>query len=210
MFFNIKCSTFARLASICNYFEPTIDDELRAQLNTVRLENIDGKTLAIACNNKIMAVELVNSDPSLVNGVAHVVLDSALIQQCQAEAFLDGTLTINTVPEIATGMAQTSSGWQMQGNACYWFDETPLDGWNNLPSSKALKSSKGIMYWNLYHVEALLKSSPTGKIVFPEFIDANSAIILRDIGNDNWRGVYIPKPQGETISQEATFPQWWK
>jgi len=211
MLFHIKCSTFVRLASVCNFFEPSCDDEIRTKLNTVRLENHNGKTIAIVCNNKIAAIEVVNTDAALVNGVAHVVLDPVLLQQCQAESFLDGVLTINTTPEIAIAMASTSSGWQYVGNACYWFDQTPLDGWRDLAPKQPATANKGIMWWNTYHIETLLKSSPSGKVFFPAFTDVKQPTVLNDYGSPHWVGLFIPDPEpyesAPTIP--ASLPEWW-
>jgi hypothetical protein len=211
MKFDIKCATFVRLASICNFFEPTTPEELRKELRTVRLEAANGKIFAIATNQKIAAAELVGFEHTGQNGVAHVVLDPAIINQCKAESFMDGYLTINTIPEIATAMANTTSGWSFQGNPCYWFDETILDEWRTWAPDNVAKKSENIMAWNLYHVQALLESSPTGKVYFPKYIDASEPIILRDQGDPNWVGLFIPqKSKTEPQKVAAELPDWWR
>lgn len=183
MRFDIKCATFVRLASICSFFEPSTQQEFRDKLNTVRLEIVNGRVLAIATNIKIAAIESVGFTMPGEYGVAHVILDPALIAQCKYESNMDGTLTINTIPEAALGMAQTSSGWMMPGNACYWFDETPLNDWRKWAPDEVEKKSTGIMVWNAFHVQSLVESSPTGKVVFPEFIHVKKPVVLRDKNN---------------------------
>jgi hypothetical protein len=210
MLFHIKCSTFVRLASVCGFFESSTDEEIRTKLNTVRLENHKGKTIAIVSNNKVAAIEVVNTSPAGENGYAHVVLDPALIQQCQAESFLDGVLSINTIPEIATAMASTSSGWQYQGNACHWFEDSYLDNWRELAPAASAIMSDGIMMWNLYHLETLLKSSPSGKVYFPQFINAKEPVVLRDRENPHWVGLFVPKPHEDEIKIPAVLPEWWR
>lgn len=210
MKFDIKCATFVRLASICNFFEPTTPQEIRDKIRTVRLEAVNGNMLAIACNQKIAAIELIGRAPSNQNDVAHVILDPAIINQCKAESFMDGVLTINTIPEIATGMAQTSSGWSFPGNACYWFDETPLNDWRKWAPDTIAEESKYVMYWNLYHVQALMESSPSGKVIFPEFIDTMQPIVLRDYNNPNWVGLFIPRKEESPQKIPAQLPDWWR
>lgn len=210
MKFDIKCATFIRLASICNFFEPETPQETRDEINTVRLEIIDGKILAIATNQRILAVEIIGQAPIGQTGVAHIVLDPAIITQCRAESFIDGTLTINTIPEIAMATANTSSGWSYHGNACYWFDEPLLDKWREWAPDETVKKSEGIMMWNLYQVQALIESSPTGKVIFPKHVDVMKPIVLRDRNSQNWVGIFMAKPYGEIQKVAAELPKWWR
>lgn len=209
MLVNIKCSTFLRIASICNFFEPECDPELKRKINTVRLEIAGEKLLAIATNQKIAAIEKIAYVHGKTDEHMHVNLDPALINQCKAESFLDGYLTINTIPEIASAVAQTSSGWAFNGNPCHWFDDTPLDNWRDWIPDEPVKKSEGIMMWNLHHVESLIASSPSGKVIFPEFINARKPLVMRDREDDNWVGVFIPKPHGEIQKTAAEIPEWW-
>lgn len=210
MKFDIKCATFVRLASICNFFELRTPQEIREKLSTVRLEACNGKLLAIATNQQVAAIELLGNIPQGQFGVAHLVLDPRLIAQCKAESVIDSVLTINTIPEIAAASAQTSSGWQFHGNPCYWFDTPDLDDWRKWPADKMPKKSQHIMTWELYHIQALVESSPSGKIVFPEFINAEEPVVIRDLRDPNWVGLFIPKPQGETQKVAAELPAWWR
>jgi len=210
MRFEIKCSTFARLASICNFFEPSTPQELKDQINTVRLEKVNGKTIAIATNQKIAAIEMLPQyEPGEHGKVIHVVLDPAIIAQCKMEAFLDGSLIIDAIPEIATAMARTTSGWSHQGNACHWFADTVLNDWRKWASDNVSKS-KGIMSWNLAHVQALFEASPSGKVYFPRHIDISEAIVLRDQLNPNWVGLFRAKLSNTEAQEEpAELPDWW-
>lgn len=209
MNFNIKCATFVRLASICSFFEPETPLETRQQIETVRLEAINGKIIAIATNQRIAAIELIGHCQPDRREVAHVRIDPAIVMQCKLEAFLDGVLTIETIPEIATGIAYTSSGWRFNGQACHWFDETLMDDWRKWAPDQVPTESDGIMMWNTYHVHALMESSPTGKVIFPRHVDTKVPVVLRDRGNENWVGLFMPKPHGEIQKIPATLPIWW-
>lgn len=210
MQFQIKCATFVRLASICNFFESHISEETKQKCNTLRLEISKGKVFAIATNVKIAAIEWIGNTTEK-DGVAHIILDPAIVNQCKAEAWFDGVLTINTIPEIAIANASTSSGWVYPTNACYWFDETPLDKWREWAPEKMATKSSGIMWWNLFYVEALLASAFSGKIVFPEFINTKEPIVLRDRDNPNWVGLFLadPTPYEQRVTEPATLPEWW-
>lgn len=211
MLFHIKCATFVRLASICDFFESHTPQEIKDKCNTLRLEISNGKVFAIATNVKIAAVELVGNS-SEKDGVAHVIIDKAIIDQCRAESWFDATLSIQTIPEIAIATATTSSGWTHQGNACHWFDETPLDKWREWAPDKTAGKSTGVMWWNLFYVETLLKSSLSGKVVFPEFINAKEPIVLRDRDNPNWVGLFLadPTPYEQRVTEAAVVPDWWE
>lgn len=210
MRFEIKCSTFARIASVCSFFENTTPQELKEEINTVRLEKFNGKTIAIATNHKIAVIEMLPQyEPGEHGKAIHIVLDPVLIAQCKMEAFLDGSLIIDVIPEIATAMARTSSGWSYPGNACHWFNETALDDWRTWAKGVA-KKTEGIMAWRLAHVQALFEASPTGDIYFPRHIDATKPIVLRDRNYEHWVGLFIPKPSNtEEQIESADLPDWW-
>lgn len=211
MKFEIKCSAFLRLASVCNFFKPTMPHELKEQINTVRLEKINGKTIGIATNQQIAVMEILPQFELGENAkVIHIVLDPILINQCKLEKFLDGSLYINAIPEMAIAQARTSSGWNYPGNACHWFAETIMDEWNMWALPIPTKSTK-IMAWDLAHIQALFEASPTGHIYFPQYIDAEKPVIIRDRNNPDWVGIFIPKPSNtESQKESAKLPDWWK
>lgn len=212
MKFQIKCATFVRLASICGFFESTTPPEVRERLNTVRLEIVNGRVIAIVTNQKVAAIELIGYTIPNEYGVAHIILDPLLISRCKTEAISGGELVINTIPEIAAASAQTLSGWVHQGNACQWFPHPELDEWRLWAPDEIPKKSEHIMAWNLYHVQALLDSSPTGKVIFPRYIDATKPIVLRDETNANWVGLFMAKLVDNNSAMPeigAELPDWW-
>jgi len=206
MNFTIKCQTFARLASICQFFEPSTRVDVREKINTVRLENKDGKCFAIATNEKIAVIEFLhNTDQE--DGYAHLVLDPALIKQCEVEMLYDSNLHITVVEQIAVASAKTDLGYAHPGNCCYWFDDSPLNQWRNwLPTVKPAEST-GAMYWDTHQVETLVKASPSGQITFPEFINSADPVIIRDTRSPDWVGLFIPN-NSDTLIKPAELPEW--
>lgn len=198
--FQIQSETLQRLSSIISFFEPTTDTETRTLLNAVRLENRNGQLFAVVSNQKIAAVEHLGTTDQ-PDSVAHLN-PSALIA-------LQGLLTITVMPEIALATCQDEQS-NIVGDCCHWFDNTPLDGWREWAAPSATES-KGAMYWDLYHIETLLAASPSGKVVFPQFVDVEKPIVLRDRYVEGWVGLFIPSPPiGEPAVKPAELPTWFQ
>lgn len=211
MKFNIKCATFVRLAKICDFFLPSCQPYERERLNCVRLEIADGKIYAIVTNQQVAAIELVgNVSDVKQKGCVHVKIDQQMIEHCKTAAFFDGTLTIDSFPEMAMANAtSTIPGWAYTGSPCYWWDETPLNDWRTWVPDEPVKKHEGIMQWSMYQVQALAESCPTGELYFPKFIDSVKPVVLRDCGNPYWVGLFVPKPQGSVQKVAAELPDWW-
>ena len=118
-------------------------------------------------------------------------------------------MTITAIPEIAISTLQSNSGFNM-ADCCYWWGETdtPLAEWNEWGTEAAV-TSQGAMYWDLNHIEALIKASPSSKVRFPEFIDVNKPVVLRDYYNQNWVGVFMARVSPTAPTIPAELPEWW-
>lgn len=207
--YSIKSSTLHRIASICNFFESTVSEELKTKINTVRLENKNGESFAVATNQKIASIEyLGKTDKS--DGAAHLILSKNFLQQLLAESATDYIITVTTVPQIAISTLQSTSNFMLL-DCCHWWDDndTPLKNWRDWGCSSA-NINKGVMYWNLFYVESLIKSSPSGKVIFPEFINVEQPIVLRDYYYPEWVGLFIPQISKDIkINEGADLPEWW-
>lgn len=205
--YNIKSSTLYRLASICNFFENSTSENLKLKINTVRLENKNGQSFAISTNQKIAAIEYLGFTHATDSSI-HLKLSPELLQQLFMEATSNYMINIMTIPEIAISTLTSTSGFTLT-DCCYWWQDTPLADWRDW-ACEAPIASKGAMFWNLFHIESLIKSSPSGKIVFPEFIDYEKPITLRDRHNPEWVGLFIAEPpKPDKIRIPAELPEWW-
>lgn len=205
--FTLKCETFVRLANVCSSFSPKLDEEARKKLNVIRLENTNGDLVAVASNHVIACVEKVGKATD-VDSFCEVRLDAALLTQLKQEALYGSFLTVNILPELANSTCQTTMGW-LYPNCCAWHDDSPLKKWRNWGVENAVQSS-GSMYWDVDEVEILLRSSPTGKVIFPEFINVDQPVTLRDRYSPDWVGLFMPRPDvGEIVRQKAELPEWW-
>ncbi|MAK38199.1 MAG: hypothetical protein CMC15_18715 [Flavobacteriaceae bacterium] len=209
MKFVVKCEVLLRLSKVCNFFDVSISEDMKNRINTVRLENSNGNTIAVATNNKIAAIEILGSTAES-DGYVDLVLSPELIAQCEKEVGYDGVMVVNSIPELAMSSIQSMMGWSYGGNASYWYDDTPMNNWRSWANSNEVPASKGCMYWDLHHVHALFQSSPSGCVVFPENIDVEKPVTLRDDNAPEWVGLFLPSPLPPLkITDGAELPEWW-
>ncbi len=209
MKFTIPCDTFCRMSSVLSFFEPRVSQEARNQIECVRIENHKGKTYVIATNQQIASIELVGNT-SEPDGVAHVANDPDLIKQCEMERNYNSYLEIITIPEIALATAKTMMGYVHNKNVCIWPDITIMDEWRSWGPDSQPKKPNGAMYIETAHMVTLFNASPSGCLVFPEIIDVNVPIVLRDRKNPNWVGLFLGRPlPTEQKAKPATLPEWW-
>lgn len=193
---NIKSSTLYRLSTLSTF---TTDYLLRC----IRLEIKDKKLFAITTNGTLGVIEYLGNVDNADN-VCHIKLTEEIMTALELDSLADGVTSIEIIDELAVGKLSTMLNGSY--NDFIWPDETPLNNWREwieLPTE-----SKGFMYWDVYQIEMLFKTSPTGKIVFPEIINSTAPIILRDVGSDNWLGLFIPKPARDEDVIAATLPEW--
>lgn len=196
--YNINSSTLKRLASICNFFESTTSEELKNKINTVRLENRNGYSFAVSTNQKIASIEFLGATDK-PNGSTHLKISEDILNYP-----IDENITVMTVPEIALSTLQFASGKVIM-DCSYWLDDTPLNNWREWIGKPLSKSN--VMCWNLFHIESLIKASPSERIYFPADINPTEALILRDVNSPNWVGLFVPSD--ETVKHFAELPEWW-
>jgi len=205
--FKVKSSVLNRLASVCSFFDSSVTDDRKKMLKTIRLENRNGHLFGIATNQRIASIEYlgVTKEP---NDAAHLIISDSFIRQMFTESLTDNIITVNTIPEIGLSSLTSVSGYNST-NCCHWFDDTPLQEWREW-ADNVKKTSCGAMYLDLFNLETLIKASPTGKVVFPEHVDINIPVVLKDYGCSTWAGLFFAQPpEGITIKEGAELPEWW-
>ena len=177
MRFSIPTNTLKRLSTVLSLSAPQ-------HLNAIRLEHLNGNTLAIVTNQQVAAIELI-APTDQPNG--HCYLKP---QDWQP----DQVLEIDVMPEFALAT----------DDCCYWWDDpdTPLSDWQSWIAPVAVASS-GVMVWDTYQMMTLWQSSPTGQVVFPQFIDADKPVCVRD---GDWMGLFLPSD--EKVKEAAVLPEW--
>lgn len=206
--FNVKCETLLRFLNLCSFFEPSVETQTVEKLNAVYLENKDGMTFIVATNSMVAAVERVGftQEP---DGFAYFKNDETIKNKIKQGSLEDLTVKIVTLPQFAMSTLTIGNGSDIV-NCCKWFDDSPFKNWRNWFQDQD-GDVKGFMYWDVFHVESLMKASKSGCVIFPEKINAEKPIIIRDRYNPEWVGSFFPQPPvGQVIVNSAKKPEWLK
>lgn len=172
-----------------------------SHLSNLKIDINDGRAYLVASNDTVACVEYLG-EVNGANDSCYIRLD---VDKVELEANFGGTFTFETLPELAMGSVVTTSG-QDCNDFIIWPDESPLDKWKEwfiMPSE-----SLGFMYCDLKQLISLWETSPSGEIVFPEVINNEQPVIVRDVNSANWVGVFIPVTDSKTIMRPATLPEW--
>lgn len=187
----IHASTLQRFMTLSEPLKPI----------TLKIEINNGKCYLIGSNDYIACVEYLGetdqpNDSCYIKPVAEAV---------NKETDVNGSFTFETLPELAMGSTYTTSG-NRYNDFIIWPDKCVLDNWRDWFTISDI--AEGFMYCNLFQIESLWHCSPSGEIVFPEVINANEPVIVRDVNDNNWLGVFIPAIDEKKLIKPATLPEW--
>lgn len=188
------------LGRFVRLFEPRASEDFKV----LKLEISKNHIYLIGCNQYIACVENLGETDQVPDS-CYIKLNSHLIETVAKEVNTGGLLTFETLPELAMGSAVDSEG-QAYTDFIIWPDESPLDKWREwfvMPTE-----SHGFMYCDLRQVTTLWETSPSGEITFPEVINAGEPVIVRDVNNADWLGVFIPAIDERKLLKPATLPEW--
>ena len=210
MNFNLPVEIYIRLAGVSDHIPDDANDE--TNFETVRVERSNGTLFAIATNRKIAAIyNLGKSEGD--NAVVHLVKDAALIAQCVSEKPFNSVMSVTAVLELQMVSIKTSFGYNFPGNGGIFPSRTKLDEWRTWGPKEPVKATKGAMSWTMHEMLALNNASMSGNIVFPEFIDAEKPIVVRDLENPNWVGLFMGNRRHDDgtiyVADGAELPDWW-
>ncbi|AHJ10738.1 hypothetical protein P106B_55 [Rhizobium phage vB_RglS_P106B] len=211
MNFEIPVETYIRLCGVSNYIRDDIPEDERQLLRCVRLEHKKGHSYALASNRKIAAIYYLGTTTE-IDGSAHLSVDNNLLKQCETEKAFNSKLHIIALPELGVISLKTTMGFQVP-QAGFFSLTTPLQSWQTWAPDEPVKASKGAMAWHMTDMQALNAASPSGRIAFPDLIDANKPVVLRDQHFPDWCGLFMgnlvnDKGQAYTV-EAAELPKWW-
>lgn len=206
MEFTLDCKTFVRLSKIAQTVTRT-DSYFRS----IWLEIKNGKAIAVSANIKIAAIELIGEDLG-PDGFMNVCIDEPLIKQCETESAFGGKITfqLNSILNYAT--AKTTLGYIHPTNAFVTpAKDNEFSRWRKWLPDKIPKTSTGAIFANLNNLSVLASAAPSGSIVFQEKIDTTEPIIIGDVHDPNWIGVFMPRPDDlSKIPGPLQLPKWVK
>lgn len=195
----IPCETIVRFAQL---IDPSEDDPV---FHTIRLDN--GQI--IASDRKFMAIENIGG----FTGIHHIVVDAALLAQCETEAQYSSYIEITPNDMLKYTVAKTTLGY-VTGNIGVWpAAGNAFDRWRDVARQCAepVAAAKGAMIWHTDGLIRLAKASPSGIVVFEQLIDAETRpTIVRDINSPDWVGLFLPRISDGMYHGAAMLPGWLK
>lgn len=188
----IPCETIVRLSALLG----------EAPFNALRLDN--GRV--IATDRKFAVVERV----APFDGVAHVLLTDALVEQCRLETQFSSSLTVTPNDALGWTTAVTTMAWQSAENL--FAPSDPLfDAWYDKIVTPCLgePTSNGALTAYADQLARLARSAPSGSVTFEPVVDIRRPIVVRDIHSPDWVGFFMPRlDSGEGLWTGATVPNW--
>lgn len=197
MDFRIKCRSFIRLINLTKNLP---DEDV---LKCLRLEYQTGKCFAIVTNQTVAAVEYLGKVEQ-TDGVVHIMNNPEVLAYCKEGMIYDSDLDVTSVPEICVGTLSATHLPPFTKECILFPDSTPMDNWRSWFPEKNAEKQEGFMQWTVDDIASLAATCPSGFVRFPEVINTNEPVIIRDNMDENWCGVFIP--QLSTSEPSSTFP----
>lgn len=193
MNFTIPCATFVRLAPVALQPGEVMSPD-RPFLSCVRVENRSGTRFAIASNSRILALERLGPTDD-ADGGFNIPLNTPLIEACTKEAKLGSTLTVSNM------IAKTMFGFTtvLMGSQQY------IEWHKHLPVKIAQVANAAMILDD--KVMRLIASAPSGAVVTQRFFDFKKPIVVRDIHDPNWFGMWYDRSTIEAQTP-ADVPEW--
>ncbi len=166
---------------------------------------------------------------STASGKVICTASDGKILACERTGFVTGvpasqTLIAPLYSEQSTECRHVSGDVVVIPGAACWVerDGMPVEFLQPLPykyidwrasalPKKAPKKPTVPVSFSARHIEKLLSTTPSGGIVFPEFIDVNSSVVVNDPDVPEWFGLFMPVLDGDKRNlQPAIIPGWFE
>lgn len=204
---SIPCATFVRIATAAFLS----DDKPAANISydvepgrAVRLEVKAGNLIAIATNFRILAAELIGTSDEPDGSVA-VTIDPLLISACISATAAEDAM-LNVVLSAGWAVASLSTGYFYPGNALVAGD-LPRD-WRTLFQTLPEKRN-GAMAFDADMISRLGSASPSGLIVFPKIIDGSGSVIVNDVIDPDWIGIFMSARDDDDAPCKPAIIKGW-
>jgi len=196
---NLKMSKIVIKSEDLYRFSKLVDNE-----EYIRIEIKDRKAFMIASNEIIACVKYLKGSFG-TDEIIYIKVDENFRERMKFDSKFSTSVILETVPEF--GLATLKTDKDISESLIY-LDETFYDEWRSwfVESSE----NKGFMFWDTYQIIKLFECSPSGQITFPAVINSSKPVLLRDITDSEWVGVFIPTAKDDKKSKPAELPEWLK
>lgn len=202
MKFLIPCRTFARLAKAALPDDREDGAQPYAGIRGVRIEHQGGKALAIATNRDFLVCEYIG-ETTEPDGMINISAKLATI--CERFAETDHNLLVTKAP-----------GWSVaQIGVEYFHPENAEIGpefpdWRKLVPTEKVAKSSGAIAFDPSILQFMAEVTPSGHFVLPTLFDAEQAIIVRDLKDDHWFGLFLSLEHRNQSFKPASVPGWFQ
>lgn len=195
----INADVFVRFANLARNL-PANDP--RNYLRSVMVEVANGNAFIVATDSRFMAVQRLGEMAGEFR--ACVLADDVLTGQAAAEIPFSSSLFISA--EKVT----TALGFMYPGNP---FISAPLGKINEMFTWRSLLQVKvenagGTMFIDTARMQALINTSPSGRVLFPPKIDIAKPIVVKDAVDPDWLGVFLGRTEDAPLSY-GSLPGWF-
>lgn len=199
----IHCASLLRLSRLA---ATVAADDPKPYLQAVWLETKGGHMAAVVTNRKLAAVEYLGEDAGPDAGFA-VPLDPAFMAQVETEAGFGSRVRLTQDGMKIHAMTDFAYYQELQALATLDSADNHFNAWRNWFPDALPVETHGAMFQTLGNLATLNSAAPSGSVIFPEFIDTRKPVVVRDLHDENWLGVFLADPNGETLPR-VTLPEW--
>lgn len=198
----IPCDTIARLSHLLPRYTGEQTDPI---FDTFRLDN--GRV--IVTDRTFMAVENVGG----WEGVHHINLSDADIEQCRTESQWSAHLDVVPTPALQFTTAKTTLGYSPSGNiGVYPAGVTDFDKWHDVTAALCVEPAavaRGAMVWRVNELTVLARTAPSGVVVFEQIVDVETRpALVRDVNSADWCGFFWGRLNDGIHHPAASLPGW--
>lgn len=202
--FIVPCSTYRRIARAALQHD---EADSRKFLQCVRLEIHTEHILMIAACGPILVVERIKSDGENADAgaVVHVTVEPEFLEFVERGVSTDDVLIVSPVPSWTA--ARLASGAMYFKNA-EWPGADQYPNWREIIPADLPNKTTTALAFNGDEIKRMSETAPSGEFVCPKFIDTNRPVIVRDIADSEWCGVFLSQDHNGRPFDPAKIPDW--
>lgn len=211
MNYKINLQTYLKLAKLTETVDPRFSKEQSDECRHVRIENSAGKQFALSSNRTVMSVYFLGKTDQQ-DGFCHLTVDPFVVSTLKALPLHETVLDIMTIPSMNIATISVNGVTMFADGVATFPADHIMTNWKTWVERSTPKETIGAMAWKMHNMVALSETSPSGFVAFPEFIDATKSIVIRDINDENWYGVFMGNRVDDEnrayTTEPAYLPKW--